>query len=161
LSAWPRDTPVDALRIALPLPAFMEISLQILGVDQTLQTDANKELREIEARIAELIERRVAAEDQLKRIDIRSPQTGAVHELSVHTIGGVIAAGEQIMLVVPTQDTLAIEVRVSPIDIDQVALGQKAILRFTAFNQRTTPEYAAGVTRVGADITKEQQTNSL
>jgi HlyD family secretion protein len=148
-------------QIARALGSISEISLQILGVDQSLQTDASKELREIEARIAELAERRIAADDQLKRIDIRAPQAGTVHELSVHTVGGVVAPGEQVMLVVPTQDSLAIEVRVSPIDIDQIALGQKATLRFTAFNQRTTPEFTAEVARVGADITKEQQTNAF
>lgn len=148
-------------QIARAQGSISEIKLQTIGIDQTMQTEAGKELREIESRIAELAERRVAAEDQLKRIDIRAPQTGAVHEQTVHTVGGVIAPGEQVMLVVPTQDTLAIEVRVSPIDIDQVALGQKATLRFSAFNQRTTPEFHSEVSRVGADITKEAQTNSL
>jgi HlyD family secretion protein len=148
-------------QIARALGSISEISLQIIAVDQTVQTDASKEIRDIEAKLAELVERRTAAQDQLARIDIRSPQTGAVHELSVHTVGGVISAGEQIMLIVPTQESLAIEVRVSPIDIDQIMLGQKATLRFTAFNQRTTPEFSAEVARVGADITKEPQTNSF
>jgi HlyD family secretion protein len=148
-------------QIARSLGSISEITLQIIAVDQTVQTDANKEIREIEARLAELAERRTAAEDQLARIDIRAPQTGTVHELSVHTVGGVIAPGEQIMLIVPTQDSLAIEVRVSPIDIDQIGIGQKAVLRFTAFNQRTTPEFSAEVSRIGADITKEQQTNAF
>jgi HlyD family secretion protein len=120
-----------------------------------MQTDANKDLRDNEARVAELTERRIAAEDQLKRIDITAPQTGLVHEMSVHTTGGVIGPSETLMLIVPNNDALAIEVKVAPNDIDQVALGQSAIIRFSAFNQRTTPEIVGEVSRVAADITKD------
>jgi HlyD family secretion protein len=135
-----------------------EIELQILLIDQTLQSDAQKELREIESRIAELSERRVAAEDQLKRIDLRAPIGGTVHELSVYTVGGVIAQGETLMLIVPNEDRLVIEVRVSPVDIDQLKQGQPSVLRFPAFNMRTTPEVRGRVTRIGADLTREAQT---
>jgi HlyD family secretion protein len=110
--------------------------------------------------VAELVERRIAAEDQLKRVDIRAPQFGIVHELSVHTTGGVIGPSETLMLIVPSLDALAIEVRVATSDIDQVELGQRAILRFSAFNQRTTPEVFGEVSRVAADITKDPQANA-
>jgi HlyD family secretion protein len=135
-----------------------EIELQILTIDQTIRSDAQKELREIEGRIAELSERRVVAEDQLKRIDLRSPIAGTVHELSVFTVGGVIAQGETLMLIVPKDDRLVIEVRVSPADIDQLRLGQTSVLRFPAFNMRTTPEVGGKLTRLAADLTREAQT---
>jgi HlyD family secretion protein len=138
-----------------------ETELQIFNLDQTMQTEATKELREMEARMAELAERRVAAEDQLKRIVLRAPQAGVVHDLSVHTVGGVIGAAETVMLIVPSTDELSVEVRVATSDIDQVHVGQTAILRFTAFNQRTTPEISGTVTRVGADLTREAQTNAV
>jgi HlyD family secretion protein len=138
-----------------------ETELQIYNLDQTMQTEATKELREMEARMAELAERRVAAEDQLKRVVLRAPQTGIVHDLAVHTIGGVIGAGEAVMLIVPNTDDLSVEVRIATSDIDQVHVGQKAMLRFTAFNQRTTPEIEGFVTRVGADLTREPQTNAV
>jgi HlyD family secretion protein len=137
-----------------------ETELQIIGVTQNMQTDASKELREIEARIAELLERKVAAEDQLKRIYLRAPQTGFVHDLTVHTVGGVIGPGESVMSIVPTHDTLGVEVRIGTADIDQVAVGQQAVLRFPALNQRTTPEIRGTVTRVGADLTKDPQGNA-
>jgi HlyD family secretion protein len=137
-----------------------EIELQILGINQTTQSDATKELREIEARIAEFEERRIAAEDMLKRVQLRAPQTGVVHDLAVHTVGGVISPGEILMAIVPVEDQLAIEARIAPTDIDQVRTGQHAILRFPAFNQRTTPEIHGTVTRVGADLTKEPQNNT-
>jgi HlyD family secretion protein len=137
-----------------------EIELQIIQLDQELRASANKELREIQAKEAELVERRVTAEHQIRHIDIRAPQAGAVHQLAVHTIGGVIAQGETIMLIVPENDALVIEAKVAPQDIDQVRPGQPALLRFTAFDQRSTPEFEGRVTRVSADLTREQQTGA-
>ncbi|TPK96479.1 HlyD family type I secretion periplasmic adaptor subunit [Mesorhizobium sp. B2-4-14] len=135
-----------------------ETRLQITQIDQDLRTDANKDLRETLAKQAELVERRIAAEDQLRRIDIRSPETGIVHQLSVHTVGGVINAGEQIMLIVPERDALVVEARIAPQDIDKVEVGEKAAIRFSAFNVRTTPEINGEVSFVAADLTKESQT---
>lgn len=137
-----------------------EIELQIIQIDQDLRTEVVKELRELQAKEAELIERRVAAEDQLRRIDIRSPLTGIIDQLSMHTVGGVIAPGEQIMLIVPQTDALVIEVKIAPRDIDNVTIGQPCFVRFTAFNQRTTPELAGEVTRVSPDLTKDPQTGA-
>ena len=100
-----------------------ETELQIINVEQTFLTDASKELREIEARIGELLERRIAAEDLLKRIHLRAPQSGVVHDLSVHTVGGVIGPGETVMSIVPSQDVLSVEARIATSDIDQVHRG--------------------------------------
>ena len=134
-----------------------ETQLQILQIDQDLRSEVSKELAEIRAKTSELIEKRVAAEDQLKRIDIRAPQDGRVHQLAVHTVGGVISAGEAIMLIVPGGDVLTVEARIAPHDIDQIRVGQNAVLRFSAFNQRTTPEINGEVGRVSADITQDQK----
>jgi HlyD family secretion protein len=134
-----------------------ETRLQIIQLDQDLKTEVMKDLREAQAKTAELIERRVSAEDQLRRVDIRSPQSGIVHQLSVHTVGGVITPSEPIMLVVPDGDSLVVEAKIAPQDIDHVHLGQAAYIRFTAFNQRTTPEFNGTVIHVAADLTKDQQ----
>ena len=136
-----------------------EIELQVIQLDQDLTTEVMKELREIRVKRAELNERRVMAEDQLRRIHVRSPQTGIVHQLSVHTVGGIITQGEQVMLIVPEDDALVIEAKLAPQDIDQVRLGQTAFVRFPAFNQRTTPEFLGAVERIAADLTKEPQLN--
>jgi HlyD family secretion protein len=77
-----------------------------------------------------------------------------VHQLAVHTVGGVISAGEAIMLVVPGGDVLTVEARIAPHDIDQIRVGQHAVLRFSTFNQRTTPEINGEVGRISADITQ-------
>lgn len=135
-----------------------ETELQIIQIDRDLSSEVGKELRDAEAKIGELIERKVAAEDQLKRVEIRAPQDGTVHQLSVHTIGGVIAAGEVIMLIVPDTDQLRIEAKVAPQDIDQLSVGQPAVLRFSAFNQRTTPEINGTLARVSPDTTTDQRT---
>lgn len=135
-----------------------EIELQIIQIDQDLRTEVGKELSEVRAKIGELSERKVAAEDQLKRIDIRAPQSGVVHQLSVHTVGGVIPAGETIMLIVPDADKLTVEAKIAPQDIDQLYVGQKATLRFSAFNQRTTPEIEGTVNFISADLTKDERT---
>lgn len=137
-----------------------ETRLKIIQVDQDMRSDDAKELRDVEAKAAELAEKKIAAEDQLRRIDIRAPQDGYVHELSVHTIGGVISPGEQIMLIVPDHDALAVEAKVDPREIDRLALGQKAALRFTAFDSRTTPEIEGIVSRISADTTRDDKTGA-
>ena len=137
-----------------------EVELQILQLDQDLRSEVAKELREIQARYAEYVERKVAADDQLKRIDIRAPIDGVVHQLAVHTVGGVIQAGEQLMLIVPEAERLIVEVRINPQDIDQIKVGQRAFVRFAAFNQRTTPEIYGSVSQISADIVLEQRTGA-
>lgn len=135
-----------------------EIELQIIQVDQDLRTEVGKDLIETRAKLSELSERKIAAVDQLNRIDIRAPQSGRVHELSVHTVGGVIAPGEQIMLIVPDADALAVDVKIMPRDIDQVYVGQTATMRFAAFDQKTTPEIEGQVSMLSPDITQDQRT---
>jgi len=137
-----------------------ETELQILQIDQDLRTEVGKELAEIRGKVAELVERKVTAEDQLKRIDLRAPQDGMVHQLSVHTVGGVINAGEAVMLIVPEGDLLTVEAKVQPQDIDQLKLGAPATLRFSAFSQRTTPELNGEVSRISADLSSDQRTGA-
>ena len=135
-----------------------ETELQIIQIDQDLSSEVAKDMREVDAKSGEFVERKVTAEDQLKRIDIRAPQDGIVLESKVHTVGGVIAAGDAIMLIVPGADNLMVEAKVNPRDIDQVQIGQTATLRFTAFNLRTTPEVKGAVAQIAADTTTDQRT---
>jgi HlyD family secretion protein len=136
-----------------------ETEVEILRIDQDFKTTIIQELRDNLAQQAELVERRIAAEDQLHRVEIRAPQAGLVHELNVHTVGGVINAGETLMLIVPEGDTLIIEARIAPQDIDQVLNGsQQAYIRFSAFNAHTTPEVIGHVQNVSADLTVDRMT---
>ena len=136
-----------------------ETELQIIQLDQDFRTDVLKDLREAQGKIAELKERLTAAEDQLKRVDLRAPQTGVVHQLEVHTVGGVIGNGETVMQIVPRADALVVEAKVAPRDIDQIAPGMRAVVRIMAGNQRTTPEIIGNLTRISADLTHEQKPN--
>ncbi|GJD32380.1 Type I secretion system membrane fusion protein PrsE [Methylobacterium adhaesivum] len=135
-----------------------EIELQILQVDQDMRGETGKELADIRGRWSELAEKRVAALDQLKRTDLRAPQSGVVHQMTVHTVGGLVVPSEPAMLIVPDADTLAVEVRIQPQEIDNVHLDQDVVLRFPAFNQRVTPEIDGLVTRVSADVTQDVKT---
>ncbi|MET0878438.1 MAG: HlyD family type I secretion periplasmic adaptor subunit, partial [Tardiphaga sp.] len=135
-----------------------ETELQIIQIDKDLVSEVSKDLRETNDKIGEFVERKVTAEDQLRRIDIRAPQDGMVLQSTVHTIGGVITAGDAIMMIVPQTDSLSVEARVNPQDIDKLAIGQKTLLRLSAFNQRTTPELNGEVSRVSPDVTTDQRT---
>ena len=137
-----------------------ETRIQALQIDQDMRTENGKDLADIRGKTAELVEKKVAAEDQLKRIDIRAPQGGMVHQLDVHTVGGVISAGQQIMLVVPAADKLIVEAKVQPQDIDQVRVGQTAVMRFTNFNSRTTPEINGEVSVVSGDVSQDQRSGA-
>jgi HlyD family secretion protein len=135
-----------------------ETELQIIQVDKDMVSDVSKDLREANDKIGEFVERKVTAEDQLRRVDIRAPQNGMVLQSTVHTVGGVITAGDTIMLIVPQTDDLQVEAKVNPQDIDKLQIGQKTLLRLSAFNQRTTPELNGVVTRVSPDVTTDQRT---
>ncbi|QDW41353.1 HlyD family type I secretion periplasmic adaptor subunit [Bradyrhizobium sp. KBS0727] len=135
-----------------------ETELQIIQVDKDMVSEVSKDLRETNDKIGEFVERKVTAEDQLRRIDIRAPQDGMVLQSTVHTVGGVITAGDAIMMIVPQADALSVEAKVNPQDIDKLQIGQKTLLRLSAFNQRTTPELNGAVTRVSADVTTDQRT---
>ena len=135
-----------------------ETELQIIQIDRDLSSEVARETREIDGKLGEFVERKVTAEDQLKRVEIRSPQNGTVFQSTVHTVGGVITAGDPIMLIVPEADNLTVEAKVNPQDIDQVKIGQTALLRLSAFNQQTTPEIFGTVTRISADAAADQRT---
>jgi HlyD family secretion protein len=135
-----------------------ETELQIIQVDKDMVSDVSKDLRDANDKIGEYIERKVTAEDQLRRVDIRAPQDGMVEQSTVHTVGGVITAGDAIMMIVPQADDLQVEAKVNPQDIDKLQIGEKTLLRLSAFNQRTTPELNGVITRVSPDVTTDQRT---
>jgi HlyD family secretion protein len=137
-----------------------EIQLQVIQIDQDLRTEVGKDLADIRGKISELEERKVAAEDQLKRIELRAPQDGVVHQLDVHTVGGVVTPGQPIMLIVPEADALRVEAKVQPQDIDQLYVGQDAVLRFSSTNQRMTPELRGQVVFISPDVTTDQKTGA-
>src|SRR5262249_40157172 len=129
-----------AAAIAEANSKISESELQAAWIDQDFRTEVMKDLREAQDKEAELVEKSVAAQDLLRRVDMRAPTDGIVHQLSVHTIAGVITPGEVVMEIVPESDELQIESKLPPQDIDHVHPGQTTYVRFSAFNQRTTPQ---------------------
>ncbi|MEO1282864.1 MAG: HlyD family efflux transporter periplasmic adaptor subunit, partial [Pseudomonadota bacterium] len=145
------DAPQSRGRIA-------EIEINILQRDEDRKTEVVRELREVQSKLSELGERKVAALDQLKRVEIVAPQGGIVHEMTVHAKGAVIQPGNPILMVVPAEDKLVVTARVAPAQIDRVRFGSTAFLLFTALNQRTTPTIEGVVKRISADLSRDQVT---
>jgi HlyD family secretion protein len=135
-----------------------EMEFEIIQVDQKLRSDVGAQLADLRTKIAELEERRTAAQDQLDRLSIRAPQSGVVHELAVHTIGGVVQVAESLMLIIPSSTALAVDARVAPGEVDRLHVGQKVVLRFSSFNQRTTPEIDGRLERVSGDVVEDERT---
>jgi HlyD family secretion protein len=136
-----------------------EAQLQIVKLDQDFRNEVVKDLSETQGKEAELVQKAVSAQDVIDRIEVRAPTSGLVHQLAAHTIGGVVKAGDTIMEIVPDSDDLQIEAKLDPKDIDQVRTGQKAFVRFSAFNARVTPQVTGEVSYVSADISKDQTGN--
>ncbi len=134
--------------------------LQITQIDQDFRSEVMKDLRESQDKEAELTEKNVAAKDQLNRIEIRAPTSGIIHQLAVHTIGGVVRPGDVIMEIVPDTDALEIEGHLPPNEIDQVERRQRAYLRFSTLDRPTMPEVRGTVTYVSADLSHDERTNA-
>jgi HlyD family secretion protein len=136
-----------------------ETELQILQIDEDFRSEVGKELATLRADLDICTQRKIAAEDVFSRIEIRAPQDGTVHEMSVHTVGGVVASGEELLQIVPANDTLDVWAKVPPESVDQVHVGQTAVLRFPAFDPRSTPEIDATVAIVSADLIHDDKTD--
>ena len=139
-------------QIARTKEAVSERKIQILQIDEAYRADVLERFQEVRSRIAQLEEQKIAAEDERTRVDIVAPRNGYVHQLYVHTIGGGGAPGETVMHIVPREDQLIVEAKVRPVDIDQMAPGQEARVRFPSFDRRTTPELDARLLTVSADL---------
>lgn len=135
-----------------------EIEVQILGIDDGARTDAQKELADIEPRIAETRQRIAATTARLGRLVIRAPISGYVNEIFVNTVGGIVTPAQKLITIVPQDAALEVETHIQPTDIDQVYVGQDTKLKFTAFNSRTTPELKGHISFISPATTVEQST---
>jgi len=134
-----------------------EVTLQITNLDQERFSEVNRDIQDMEPKMAELVHRKAIAQETLKRLEILAPVSGVVAQLNVHTIGGIIQPGETLMQIVPGNEPLTIEALVSPNDIDQVRVGGRARLRLTAFNRRVTPELIGTISMVAADAVRDER----
>lgn len=128
-----------------------ETELQIVQLDKKFSADVANELSEVQAQVFDLQEKEAALNDRLSRIVIRAPETGMVLDTKVHTVGGVVQAATPLMDIVPAASELVVEAKVAPNDIDRLELGKTADIRFSAFNNATTPVIEGKLTRISAD----------
>lgn len=136
-----------------------ETELHILQIRKEQLAESLTLLRETTTRTNELQERRAALQDKIKRMEIRAPKSGNVHNLNIHTIGGVVAPGDPVLIIVPKERQLIFLARVEPTDIDHLYLGQLASVQLTAFDQTTTPEVMGAVTLISAETTQDTPTS--
>jgi HlyD family type I secretion membrane fusion protein len=135
-----------------------ETQLRIIQLRKDFREEVVTELHEVQGRIFDLEDRRVAALDALKRLVVRAPQAGTVVDMRLHTVGGVLAPGDPILDIVPEGDELVVEAQVRPKDIDKVVVGQTAIVRLTVFDLRSTPRLEGTVIHVSADRMTDRDT---
>lgn len=137
-----------------------EIYIEIETLDSRQSEDAISRLRDQQFRALELEERYNALNEKLSRMDISAPVSGIVYGLTVFTPRSVIRPAEPILFLIPQDRPLVITARVPPTDIDQVYVGQDALLRFSALDQRTTPELFGQVTKVSPDAFQDEASQS-
>ncbi|WMS41506.1 HlyD family type I secretion periplasmic adaptor subunit [Acuticoccus sp. MNP-M23] len=145
-------------RIATARGRMAEIRVQKLQVEKEFQQTVLDDIERLQTEIATLTERTVAADDELSRVEVVAPVAGLVHEMAVSTVGGVIAPGATILKIVPDSDELIVEAQVSPINVDEISMGQDAHVMFSGLSSRETPRLNAVVQTISADSTRDEQT---
>jgi HlyD family secretion protein len=143
-------------RIADSKERIAQANERIAQVHSTALRDAIKELRETETDLDDVEEQIHAAQDVVDRVDVRSPVHGIVVKRNFHTAGGVVSSGAVILELLPIGEERIIEAHVNPKDISHVSVGQEALVRLAALNQRITPMVGASVIYVSADALAEQ-----
>ncbi|MGZ8244817.1 HlyD family type I secretion periplasmic adaptor subunit [Methylomagnum sp.] len=128
-----------------------ETELKMLQLKKDLQREVAKELGEVQSELFELREKIQSVEATVSRTVIRAPDAGMVMGLAVHTLGAVIPPGGHLLDIVPQNEKLIVEARISPIDIDRVKAGQLAEVRFSAFKSRETPKMEGKLVGLSAD----------
>ena len=138
-------------RIADSKERIAQANERIAQLHSTALRDAIKELRETEAELDDVEEQIRAAQDVVDRVDVRSPVRGIVVKKNFHTPGGVVSPGAVILELLPIGEERIIEAHMNPKDISHVSVGQQALVRLSALNQRITPMVEASVIYVSAD----------
>lgn len=147
-------------RIAALQSEASEAQLRMLQVQREFQSKVATELSEVQAKLADVNGRLGSADDRVLRALIKAPVAGRVFRLAVHTVGGVVTPGMPIMDIVPDNEALIVEARISPVDIDRVTAGLKASIRFTSFNRNQVPKMDGKVMEVSPDRVLDEKTGA-
>ena len=151
----------DAAKKSIPRlkSAIKEVQSNIKEVKLNFQSEAKSKMNEAVAEFKSLQVTSTALEDQVTRTIVKSPMKGIVQKLYVHTVGGVIQPGEDIMEIVPSDETLLVKVRIKPKDIAFIYLGQRAIVKFTAYDFSIYGGLEGKVVLISPDSIKDDEGN--
>jgi len=134
-----------------------ENRIQILQLEREFRQGAQTELQEVRIEINTVIQQIFAAQEKLRRIEIRAPVSGIIHKLSVFTIGGVIAPSDEAMQIIPQKEGVDIHASIEPQFIDQLFEGQETTIRFTAFSRNETPEVEGRITKISPSSIQDEK----
>lgn len=132
----------------------------LTGIESDLQSEIAGEITTSQVELADTEERIVAAKDVMRRVEIRSPQAGVIANIRLRTPGGVVAAGEALLDIVPENEPLVVEMKITPRDIESIAVGSKAQIRLTAYNQRSMTPLDSKVVYVAADQVIDEKSDT-
>jgi HlyD family secretion protein len=140
--------------------SILELTMQSAQVTSDFRSDALAELQKVSQTVSELMQRKIEIESRLQRLEIRAPIAGTVHESRVHTLGGVIAQGDTLMKIVPDQEHLQLDMRVNPVEVSKLHVGQAAQVKLLTFDARTTPNLAGSVGTISPDVVQDAVTGA-
>lgn len=146
--------------VALARARRAELASQMVELGAQRMSDAAEEQREVQAQFGELSEKQIAARRRLEHMVLVAPVDGTVTDLKVRTVGGVADASETLLTIIPADDRLIAELKVSPRDISNVRVGQRAELRFTSIGGAAAPEFAGQVMFVAPDLVVDERTGT-
>ena len=147
-----------AASIARARGKIAEYEIQILQIDARRIEEAEEQARDVQAQENQVLERLASLRESLGRMELRAPVAGEVFGLTVHAPQEVVRPGEPILQIVPDDAGLVVMAQLNPIDVDQVYPGQPAVLRFSAFPARETPEFEGYVMRISPDAVRDENT---
>jgi HlyD family secretion protein len=149
-----------AAQVAAAQSSISELEMQRTQLDIDFRSQVLTDLQAATQSVAELLQKKIAAEDRLTRLDIRAPIAGTVHESAVETVGGVVKAGETLMLIVPQDNHLLVDTRVSPLDVDRLHVSQEVAVQLSSFDVRTTPQLTGTIKTISPDLIRDQTTGA-
>lgn len=147
---------VIPINIAQAKGRIADLELKIMALDRERACEVVNELKDVDARMEEGMRRKINLEDQIRRMEIRAPQDGIVYNSAVRTVGSEVAAGEQLMLIVPTSDKPTVEARIAPRYVDQLQVGQDATLLAAAADPKAAAKFTGRLDAISQQVVRDE-----
>ena len=154
---------LDATTLAIPRAqaGISEIKSKMEESELAFRSDAFKELNEVRTELQKITASSLAIEDRVSRTTVQSPVHGIIKQLKVNTIGGVVQPGSDMLEIVPLEDNLLIEAKVRPQDVAFLHPGQKAMVKFSAYDYTIYGGLKANLELISADTITDEEGNSF